>query len=56
MNTFVLIALWFNSAGMQVSMTEVSSASTCYEAKAQIEAYARGTKDRTNMQVMCVKK
>lgn len=37
-------------------MTEVTSASSCYEAKAQIEAYGKGIKDRTNLQVMCVKK
>mgnify|MGYP003345892687 FL=1 len=53
---YILIALWFNTAGLQVSMTEVTSASSCYEAKAQIEAYGKGMKDRTNLQVMCVKK
>ena len=53
---YILIALWFNTAGLQVSMTEVTSVSTCYEAKAQIETYAKSTKDRTNMQVLCIKK
>jgi hypothetical protein len=36
---YVLIVMWLNSTGIQLAMTEVASASTCYESKAQIEQH-----------------
>ena len=52
---YVLIAIWINSAGVNITITEVSSASKCYEAKAQIEKTVNIMRN-TQMSVMCVKK
>lgn len=55
MNSFVLIVMWINSTGAQLAMTEVSSATTCYESKAQIEKHMQNMRD-VRLNVLCVKK
>lgn len=52
---YVLIAIWINSAGVNMTMTEVSSGSTCYEAKEKIEKTVNIMRN-TQVSVMCVKK
>lgn len=53
--SYVLIAMWINSTGAQLAMTEVNSAATCYEAKAQIEQHMKNMRD-VRLNVLCVKK
>jgi hypothetical protein len=51
-----MVVIWMNSAGPQITVTEVSSASNCYEAKSQIEAYGKKFRKDWDVNVLCIKK
>lgn len=53
MVAYLLMVFWVTSNGQQMTVTEVGSASGCYDAKAKVEEQMKGAKD---LRVLCIKR
>jgi hypothetical protein len=52
---YLMVVLWLNSMGQQVTISEFGSAQTCYDAKSVVESNMKQMSDK-QFKIICVKR